>query len=147
MKSLLQEEGYTEIKKRMDQLSENSERVWGKMTPGQMVAHCQAPIEVMLGINSHGLKPNWLAKTFFKKAMYNDKPWRKNLPTVRSMKQTEDKDFTQEKAKLMLLIDDLYAKRDQQEWQEHPSFGYFTADQWGKMQYKHLDHHLRQFQV
>ncbi|MCF6222561.1 MAG: hypothetical protein L3J34_02410 [Flavobacteriaceae bacterium] len=24
-------------------------------------------------------------------------------------------------------------------------FGEFTAKQWGKMQYKHLDHHLKQF--
>jgi len=79
--------------------------------------------------------------------MYSDKPWRKNLPTVRSMKQTEDKDFTQEKGKLNQLVDDLYARREQQEWQEHPSFGYFTPKQWGKMQYKHLDHHLTQFGV
>ncbi|NND11366.1 MAG: DUF1569 domain-containing protein, partial [Flavobacteriaceae bacterium] len=37
--------------------------------------------------------------------------------------------------------------RDKAEWEPHPSFGYYTKDQWGKTQYKHLDHHLRQFGV
>ena len=29
----------------------------------------------------------------------------------------------------------------------HPYFGKFSADQWGKSAYKHLDHHLTQFGV
>ena len=32
-------------------------------------------------------------------------------------------------------------------WNPHPMFGKFTMEQWGKMEYKHLDHHLRQFGV
>ncbi len=32
-------------------------------------------------------------------------------------------------------------------WHPHPAFGPFTKEQWGQLQYKHLDHHLKQFGV
>jgi len=43
---------------------------------------------------------------------------------------------------------DEFAKLDSREtWYPHPSFGEFTKEQWGQLEYKHLDHHLRQFGV
>ena len=80
MKSLLDNDGYSEIKSRLNNLTEESTRQWGKMTAGQMAHHCQGPLNVLMEKDDYGLKPNWFAKTFFKKAMYNNKPWRKNLP-------------------------------------------------------------------
>ena len=147
MKSLFDQEAYNEVRTRLNALTENSERQWGKMTPGQMVCHCQAPLNIILEKNDYGLKPNWLIKTFFKKSMYNDKPWRKNLPTVPGMKQTEPKNLNQERTELESLLEELHAQRDRNDWQEHPTFGALTKEQWGKMQYKHLDHHLTQFGV
>jgi hypothetical protein len=144
MKSVLEPRAFEEIKTRLHNFTESSPRQWGKMTPGQTMKHCQAPLEIMLGKNDYGLKPNWLVNVLFKKSMYNDKPWRKNLPTAKVMKQTEDRDFKTEKEKLISLLDELKAQ-PQKEWGKHPSFGYFTNEQWGQMQYKHLDHHLRQF--
>ena len=29
----------------------------------------------------------------------------------------------------------------------HPFFGKMTAEEWGMLGYKHLDHHLKQFDV
>lgn len=115
------------------------------MTHGQMLHHCQLPLHVMLEKNNYGLKPNWLVRTFFKKAMYSDKPWRKNLPTVPQFKEIEPKDFTEEKERLEHLLSEFAKQRDKTDWQPHPTFGSLTKEQWGKMQYKHLDHHLRQF--
>ncbi len=53
----------------------------GKMTVGQMVWHCQYPLKLAIE-NKENSKGNWFIKTFFKKSLYNDKPWRKNLPTA-----------------------------------------------------------------
>lgn len=147
MKSLFDQETYNEVRSRINTLSEDSNRQWGKMTPGQMLSHCQCPLNIILEKNDYGLKPNWLIKTFFKKSMYNDRPWRKNLPTVPGMKQTEPKDFTNEKTKLETLLEELHSQRGREDWQPHPTFGELTKEQWGKMQYKHLDHHLTQFEV
>lgn len=77
--------------------------------------------------------------------MYNDKPWRKNMPTPKRFQVTEQKDFNTEKQELINLIKELHTHKDKANWQAHPVFGDFTKDQWGKLQYKHLNHHLSQF--
>ncbi|MAO09141.1 MAG: hypothetical protein CL596_10555 [Alteromonas sp.] len=147
MKSLFHEETYQEIRNRLNQLEENSQGQWGKMSVGQMLHHCQGPFNIMLGKNDYGMKPNLLAKIFFKKALYNDKPWRKNLPTAKFLKETKPRDFIKEKKNLETLLDEFHSQIDREEWPEHPGFGKFTKQQYGQMQFKHLDHHLRQFGV
>ncbi|WP_369996487.1 DUF1569 domain-containing protein [Winogradskyella sp.] len=147
MKSIFEDSTYNEIKSRIQNLNEDSHAQWGKMNVGQMVWHCQGPLNIILEKNDYGMKPSWLAKLFFKKSLYNDKPWRKGLPTAKFLKTQDHKDFNEEKTKLEALIDETYAQKDKSEWKPHPAFGYFTAQQWGQMQYKHLDHHLRQFGV
>ena len=147
MQSIFDDTAYAALKIRLNQLNEDSKPEWGKMSVGQMVWHCQAPLNIMLQKVDYGLKSNWLAKLFFKKALYNDKPWRKGLPTVKSFKAKENKDFNTEKEKLEALMVEAYSKKDEQELKPHPAFGYFTPQQWGQMQYKHLDHHFRQFGV
>lgn len=147
MKSLFDQEAYNEIRTRLNALSETSERQWGKMTPGQMLRHCQAPLNIILEKEDYGFKRNWLAILFFKKSLYSDKPWRKNLPTAGPLKQREPRDFMQEKASLETLLDEFDTQRNREQWPDHPGFGSFTKQQYGQMQYKHLDHHLTQFGV
>ncbi len=145
MKSLFTSSAFAEIEDRLENLTEKTQREWGKMDAAQMLHHCQGPLNIMLGINHYGMKPNWLAKVFFKKSLYSDKPWSKNLPTARALKVKEPKSFDTEKAALKELLNNLNTQREKQAWDTHPGFGYFTNEQWGQMQYKHLDHHLRQF--
>ncbi|WP_298899750.1 DUF1569 domain-containing protein [uncultured Psychroserpens sp.] len=147
MKSIFTTEAHTEILKRIEQLNDQAQAKWGKMNVGQMAWHCQGPLNIILEKNDYGMKPSWFAKLFFKKSLYNDKPWRKGLPTAKFLKTQEDKDFNTEKVTLVELINELQTQRDKSEWNPHPAFGHFTADQWGQMQYKHLDHHLKQFGV
>lgn len=147
MQSLFETQAFTEIKNRLDNLTEDSQREWGKMTPGQMAHHCQGPLNVILEKKDYGFKPNWFINLLFKKSMYSDKPWRKNLPTAPKLKETEKRDFATEKAKLLELLKEFDSQRDRNDWKPHPAFGKLTKEQWGKMQYKHLDHHLRQFGV
>ncbi|NNC69644.1 MAG: DUF1569 domain-containing protein [Flavobacteriaceae bacterium] len=147
MKSLFEEDFIYEIEDRLEKLSSDKAALWGKMNAGQMVWHCQGPLNIMLQKEDYGIKPNWLAKVFFKKSLYNDRKWSKNLPTARFLKTKETKDFESEKQVLHSLIDEVKQQRTKQNWGSHPGFGHFTDQQWGQMQYKHLDHHLRQFGV
>ncbi len=146
MKSIFVEADFKELLHRIDQLNENSARKWGKMTVGQMLWHCQLPLAIGIK-NKHKGNGNLFARLFFKKIMYNDKPWRKNMPTAPALKTTETKAFKEEQAKLKTLIADFYAVRERDNWNPHPIFGTFTKEEWGKMQYKHLDHHFNQFGV
>lgn len=109
-----------------------------------MLDHCKQPLKLALG--KLVLKKQFFPfASLFKKSLYNDKPWRQNLPTVKAFKVAGDKDFETEKAELLDLIDSFHNRKDQKDWNAHPVFGKFTPQQWGQMQYKHLDHHLKQF--
>ncbi|VAW18297.1 hypothetical protein MNBD_BACTEROID03-2211 [hydrothermal vent metagenome] len=147
MKSLFEETAFKEIMERIDLLEEKSPRKWGKMTVGQMIWHCQLPILTAVKNKKPQKKGSLLAQWFFKKSMYNDKPMRKNLPTSSQLKAKETRDFYKEHKILNQLVQDLYAVKEREQWNPNPLFGSFTKEQWGKMQYKHLDHHLRQFGV
>jgi len=150
MKSLLESPAHLEVIARIDSLTADSKGLWGKMTLGQMLRHCQFPLEVALGNTEHLVMPGPFMKFLmkgFKKRMYDDRPWKENMPTAKGFKVTEDRDFIPEKARLIQLVDDFYRERVKETWDPHPVFGKFTRLQWGQMQYKHLDHHLRQFGV
>ena len=147
MKSLFSESATEEILNRLDQLSPNAERAWGKMSVEQMLSHCQGPLEVSMGTKPLK-KPNAfiaLLMKSFKKTMYNDIPWKKGVPTAKEFIVTSEKDFMVEKDKLTALITTFKKDEANAPWVVHPVFGAFTKEQWGQLNYKHLDHHLRQF--
>ena len=149
MKSLFNEAAFTEIKSRLDALNENSERQWGKMDAAQMMNHCQEPLRIPLG-KSTMKKPGFLLRLMakmYKGAMYGDKPWKKNLRTAPGFAVTDPKEFRSEKEKLSALIDEFHQMKSRETMPDHPAFGTFSKEQWGKMHYKHLDHHFRQFGV
>jgi hypothetical protein len=151
MKSLFDTSAHSEIVSRIENLTEASTPSWGKMSVGQMCTHCQMPLEIALGKRTlSGKKPGFMKRMVFKlykPLMYNEKPWSQNLPTVRDFVITEDKDVEAEKVTLLNIVSEFHQEKDRQEWPSHPMFGKFTHEQWGKMQYKHLNHHLTQFDV
>jgi hypothetical protein len=135
-----------EIIERINKLTPQSQRQWGKMDVGQMLAHCQMPLGVAVG--KHTLKRNFflsLIGPLFKKQLYNDKPFKRNLPTDKSFIMTDSKDFEKEKEGLLQMINSFseIAMSDA----PHPFFGKLTKEEWSKGTWKHLDHHLQQFGV
>lgn len=150
MKSLFNTEAHQEILNRINNLDENSQAVWGKMNVGQMLKHCQIPIEIALGKRNMETKVGFFKKLIFKAfkpMMYNDKLWKHNIKTPKEFIITEPLIFEVEKSKSVNLINEFESKKDDTNWPEHPIFGNFTVEQRGQMQYKHWDHHLRQFGV
>ena len=149
MESLFSENAYQSIMNRLNQLNNNSEANWGKMNVAQMLNHCQFPLKVAMQ-ELQLERPNTFKRLLFsafKSSLYNDKPWKQNLPTAPPFIVTDDKEFDAEKASLIKKIEQFHKQKDHTEWPPHPMFGKFTAEQWGQMQYKHLDHHLKQFGV
>ncbi|WGK63595.1 DUF1569 domain-containing protein [Croceiramulus getboli] len=146
MKNLFDQQTYEETRQRVQQLTPESTPLWGQMTVAQMLHHCQFPFKIAL--SDEPRKRSWNPLfLLFKKSLINDKPFRKNLPTSKQLKVTEKKDFEKEQRILLDLVDSFYKKRDQKAWQPHPLFGHFTPREWGRLEFKHLDHHLTQFGV
>lgn len=147
MESYFNETAWNDLQSRLKKLAPESQTQWGKMNVAQMMAHCQEPLRIALSQETTNLKPNWLIKLFFKKMMYSKKPFRKNAPTPPAFQITDERDFHKEKRELKHWMTELWNDRDNENRRPHPVFGNFTKEQWGILQWKHLDHHFRQFGV
>jgi len=150
MKSLFNPDAHQEILDRIEKLNENTSPQWGKMSVDQMLKHCQAPLEVAIGNKQLNSKIGFMKKLLFKAfkpTMYNDKLWNQNIPTAKEYVIMQNHDFNTEKEKLKKVINEFSTLKTKTNWPKHPFFGNFNTEQWGKLQYKHLDHHFRQFDV
>ncbi len=147
MKSLFEKPVYEEIITRVNSLSTQSERQWGKMNVAQMLAHCKEAFKVPLSEKSPPkIYPFALFGWMMKGKLYDDVPWKQNLPTAPNFKINEERNFENEKTGLITLVSRFHQSNPAAiEKIIHPVFGKYTGVQWGKAMYKHLDHHLRQF--
>ncbi len=145
MKSIFDTNTKDELLKRINSLTAQTNAQWGKMDVGQMLWHCKFPLQIAVKNENKG--NGKLLMKLFKKSLYSEKPFKQSLPTAKFLVATEAKDFTNEKKQLVQLISDTHALKDRKQWNPHPMFGKFTHDQWGKLEFKHLDHHLKQFGV
>ena len=150
MKNIFEESITNVLIGRINQLTTESQPNWGEMSVDQMLAHCNVTYELVYE-NKHP-KPKgftkWLLKTFVKKIVVSDKPYKKNSRTAPEFIMTDAKNFETEKSRLIA-----YLKKTQELGEAHfhnkesHSFGVLTKTEWSTMFYKHLDHHLNQFDV
>ena len=146
VKNLFESSVKQEIIARINKLTPQTQRLWGKMNVAQMLAHCRMPMGVAEG--THKLSRTFIGIIFgpiAKKMLYNDKPFKRNLPTDKSFVMKASKDFEKEKQGLITMINNFSEQNMVDE--PHPFFGKLTKEQWSKGMYKHLDHHLQQFGV
>ncbi|MFZ1785274.1 MAG: DUF1569 domain-containing protein [Ferruginibacter sp.] len=149
MKNLFNNEPYTEITNRINNLSSETQHQWGKMNVAQMLAHCKEAFKVPLSeVKMPRLFIGLLIGWAFKKKLYNGEPWKKNLPTAPDFIIKDERDFEKEKQELVDMINRFHnAGPEKIGLYPHPMFGTLTPEQWGQSMYKHLDHHLMQFGV
>jgi len=146
IKNLFEPSVKEEIVSRINNLKPATQRKWGRMDVAQMLAHVQQPLRVAYG--EHTPKGNFLIRTlsiFFKSSLYNEKPYAKNLPTDKTFKIADPRDFIKEKESLVEMVNNFAPEK--LTTKPHPVFGALTQEQWSKSQWKHLDHHLQQFGV
>jgi hypothetical protein len=147
MDSLFDTNAKIRIFQRLNSLSHESSPAWGKMNVSQMLAHCSAVMEFASG---HTFPPRVfigrILGPFIRSSYTNDKPWKQNLPTEPGCVIGEQKDFQKELDKLKKMINEFHDGGPSKcTSHPHPFFGKLTTDEWAKGMYKHLDHHLRQF--
>ena len=148
MDSLFSSAVYRDILQRIDQLKPESQAEWGEMDVAQMMAHCVEVMRNSMGeIQQKRKVVGYLVAPFLKKRYYNEVPFKsRNVPST--FKVALEKDFESEKANLLKRIEDFHTNgKSACQGAIHPMLGSFTPEQWAIGQYKHLDHHLRQFGV
>lgn len=149
MKTIYRENDKSEILTRINQLTPNAQRQWGKMETAQMFAHCHAALGTAAGLNfPPRLFIGRVLAPFMKAKFVSDKVFDKNYPTDKSYVFNSNLDFESEKSKVTSLINNFY-ENGVKKCTTHPHsfYGKLTPEQWGIAMYKHFDHHLRQFGV
>ncbi len=120
------------------------------MTPAQAVAHCSASLEWAVGdtLPPRMLLGRIIGRMVKPMLLRNEKPMRRNSPTVKSLVVADERDLGTERERLCGLIDRFAAARPEGcTTLPHSFFGRLTPEEWATLMYKHLDHHLRQFEV
>jgi len=150
MKNVFKINDSNEIINRINNLTPSTQGRWGKMTVAQMLAHCNVTYELVY-TDKHP-KPSGLMKFILKfmvkQSVVGEKPYKKNMRTGPQFLVAEDKNFEEEKQR---LID--YITKTQELGEGHfdnkesHSFGKLKKDEWNNLFYKHLNHHLSQFGV
>ena len=132
---------------RLAALDPASQRRWGKMTPAQMLAHCSAALQYPLGEKS-ARQPllGRLLTPLLKGRILGPAPFGKNGPTAPDLVVADGREFEPERQRLLDYTVRFCAEgRGGVNNRRHAFFGALTGDEWGRLMYKHLDHHLRQF--
>jgi hypothetical protein len=132
---------------RVESLRRESGREWGTMDAAQMLCHCALGLEAATGdaTLSRPLMARLLGR-FFKAWILGPKPFSKNSPTHPMLVIKSPKEFDVERARLAAAIRKFCAAGpDSAAHYTHAFVGKLTGEEWGRMQFKHLDHHLRQF--
>jgi hypothetical protein len=133
----------------INRLSDNTPAQWGKMNAAQMMSHMQVGINIAFG-NSKKTR-HWLGRLFGSYAKHKQLKTGnldKFMPTFKKAEITDNRNFEEEKAKLTALIKGALIKGSGCLVKyPHPYFGTFKDDEWATLNWKHFDHHLRQFGV
>ena len=150
MKDIFDNKVVENLIERINQLKSNTKPLWGKMSAPKMLAHLNVQYE-MVYTNQHK-KPNafikLLLKLFVKKAVVSEKPYRKNLKTATQFLIVDNKNFIDEKNRLIEFLEKTQKLGSNYfDGRESHSFGKLNKREWNNLFYKHIDHHLSQFKV
>ena len=150
-KCIFEEVHREEIKKRILSVKEHSERKWGKMNASQMLQHCDIILQIGQGrmvlpkihmvLRCIGIVTKYELRIFNNGIL-------PNMPTFKQVIVAENCNFEEAKAALLLTLEEFAGISESHKLPaKHALFGKMTKKDWGFLQYKHLNHHLKQFGV
>ena len=149
MKTILDSEFHNELLLRLGKLEPRTRPRWGKMSTSQMMEHAARVLDMATG--RRPMKQIFFGKALawiFKNEFLSEKPFKPNRPTGPDFKIADEPNFEMTRARLSELITEFHNLGETGlDGNVHAFFGPLTGKQWGETQYKHLDHHLRQFGV
>ncbi len=147
MASLFNPAEYQSILSRLESLKPDSQRQWGKMTVSRMLEHTARAVEMATG--KRRMNPPLLGKLIgwiFRGGFVGPKPFGKNSPTGPDLIIADEPEFARAKDRLRSLLVEFHGLGERGcDGNIHGFFGRMSGAEWGVIQYKHVDHHLRQF--
>ena len=150
MKNIFSLDVTNDVISRIESLTPETQPNWGKMSVSQMLAHCN--VTYKMAFSTSKKRPKFLTrlvlKFVVKPMVVSEKPFSKNGKTAPQFLVTDDKNFEEEKSKLIENIRKVQELgSDYFDGKKSITLGKLKSQEWNNMFYKHLDHHLTQFGV
>ncbi|MEO8098867.1 MAG: hypothetical protein ABI811_14285 [Acidobacteriota bacterium] len=134
------------LRQRVERLTPQAPRQWGRMTVHQMVCHLTDGFRMAAGVRSPKPAHNFVSRSVVRiLALHTPLPWPKGVKTLPEADQekggTKPVGWDQDHAELLRMVDAF----SPMEGHAHPLFGPLRIAEWHVWGYRHVDHHLRQF--
>ncbi|MEC3876350.1 hypothetical protein [Chryseobacterium salviniae] len=150
-KSLHKPECFKEITERILRLKPKLQPEWGKMDVCQMMRHCNHVLQVPLRkIELPEINPFFalIGKITKREIQIFNNGIPRNMPTFQKLIINFECDFEEEKENLLKTLEEYRTCFENKNLpKRHVLFGTMEEKDWGFLEYKHLHHHLKQFNV
>lgn len=146
-RSLRDPAGRSAILDRLARLTPDHKRRWGKMEPSQLLPHLGEALRLALGEKElEGPSKRGLTAVMFRYLAIHRLPWPEGkIPAPPGTFKTPSMGWERDRQIVVGLIERFATAGPEQLAVQHPSFGRMRPQDWDVLQYRHLDHHLRQF--
>lgn len=145
MATLRNAEHRKKLIERINKLRPESPPEWGSFTVGRMICHLSDGLSMALGeLATRSLGKKNFQRFPLKHMVLYVMRFPKNVTTVPELLSSNPTSFEADRERVVERIDRMAVQADGA-GMEHPLLGMLTTREWNVLQYKHIDHHLRQF--
>ena len=150
-KNLLQPDTQTEILARIDKLTPKTQSLWGKMNVNQMLRHTIYGLENAMGEMDATAKSGPIKRALMRfVVLKTDIPAPKGkadtFPEFNTVENgVNPQDFNAEREQLKATLNRF--PKAPKYGEESPLLGKMSKEDWARLNYGHIDHHLKQFGV
>ena len=139
-----------ELLDRLQRLTPDTVRLWGKMDAHQMICHLSDSFRLALGERPAASVATPFSRTVLKwvalRAPMRWPPGVKTIPEVdATINGTKPLHFERDRQELEALLKQFCDAPPDFAWYPHPIFDHLSRAEWQRWGYLHMDHHFRQF--
>ena len=151
--SIFNANDYQNLVERLNKLNTNSKNVHGIISANQMVCHLTDPFLDLLKMRETKPAVPFFLRPLLKGFLLSEKPWKFGLKTLKLYKQgdggngTKPVNFDTDKNKLLELADKFHKVPAAYEFGPHGGIGKLKREENGFLMWKHMDHHLKTFDL
>jgi hypothetical protein len=148
MPSLFDPQVRATVLDRLSKLRPERKPLWGRFTAPEMICHVSCGLQQGLGELDAGPPAGPLAHAPLNWLVIHVMPWPKGKgKSPPEFLATRPTTWTADVNRLRDLVERFGTRGPAASWPPSRVFGRISGASWGVLEYKHLDHHLRQFGV
>lgn len=146
MKSLWHPRDRRELIARLGGLGPESPARWGKFTAPRMLSHVNDALRMSSGTLKTSLKKTPLRFPIVKQVGVYLAPWPRGVPTAPELLARGDHAaWETERAAFPRVLEAFANRPADAPLPMHPAFWRLSRRAWGRLAWRHVDHHFRQF--